>query len=109
SLLLNNYTGTPDMNAAVYSKIEYTLKFDPSYGDNTEYSLGSFENVKPADFMGTKKSFNVNNGPLNDAMDKLRDRPKFKVFSKYTLQSGAGTIEAMNGTLEFTFSLVAGV
>lgn len=107
TLNLSEYTGDPAAANALYSKIEYTLVFDPSYGDNTVYTIGSFENVKASDFINTDKSIDVTNAALNDAMDKLKDRPKFNIVSKYTLANGAGTITTMKGTFTINFKLTA--
>lgn len=107
TLNLSAYTGNPDAANALFSKIEYTLKFDPSYGDDTEYTIGAFENVRASDFINTDKSIGVNNAQLNSALDKIKDRPKFTVYSKYTLANGTGTLTTCKGLLTINFKLTA--
>ncbi len=109
SMILTNYSGTPVAANAVFSHISYTLKFDPSYGDNTTYTIGEFTNLSAASFMSEEKSFDVVNADLNSVLDKLADRPKFSVYSTYTLSSGNGTITSMQGTVTLRFKLKASV
>ncbi len=107
-LVLTNYTGTPDAATALYSNIHYVLKFDPSYGDNTPYTIGDFNNVRPTDLMGAGQTVTVDNPTLNSILDNLKSRPKFSIQSTYTLSGGAtGTITSMNGTATLTFQLTA--
>ncbi len=109
SMILTDYTGNPAASNALFSKISYTLRFDPIYGDDNVYTIGEFSNVYAADFLNTEKSIDVNNASLNDVLDKLADRPKFVVSSSYTLASGPGTISTMVGKVTMTFKLKAGV
>jgi hypothetical protein len=97
------YNGTPAAATAMYDKIEYKLKFDPSYGDANEYLLGSFSNVSVATLMAAPQEITVNNADLNTAVAKIKDRPKFCIYSTYNLNGGVGTITTMNSELKITF------
>jgi hypothetical protein len=99
------YTGTPEAATAKYDKIEYRLKFDPSYGDNTEYLLGSFSDVSVSTLMSAPQSINVTDAALNAAVAQIKSRPKFCVLSTYTLNGGTGTITTMTSELKLTFQL----
>jgi hypothetical protein len=102
---VTTYTGTPDAATASYDKIEYRLKFDPSYGDDTEYLLGSFTNVSVSTLMAAPQSINVTDAALNAAVAQIKSRPKFCVLSTYTLKGGTGTITTMTSDLKLTFQL----
>lgn len=106
---LDTYTGNPTKENALFSSIAYTLRFDSQYGDNTTYTIGSYTNVRAVDFIGTEKEITVTNTDLNNALDKLADRPKFTVYATYTLASGNGNIYTMTGECKLTFNLVAGL
>jgi len=97
------YTGTPTAATAVYDKIEYKLKFDPSYGDATEYELGSFINLSVATLMAGAQKITVNNANLNTAIAKIKERPKFCIYSTYNLNGTTGTITSMTSELKITF------
>ncbi len=99
------YTGTPEAAVAKYDKIEYRLKFDPSYGDDTEYLLGSFSNVNVSTLMSGPQTISVTDAALNAAVAQIKSRPKFCVLSTYTLNGGTGTITSMTSELKLTFQL----
>ena len=102
---VTSYTGTPASAAATYDKIEYKLKFDPSYGDNKEYLLGSFTNVSVATLMSGPQTISVTDAALNAAVAQIKTRPKFCVLSTYTLKGGSGEITSMTSELRLTFQL----
>lgn len=97
------YDGSPTSDKAVYDKIEYKLKFDPSYGDANEYVLGSFSNVRVDSLMASAQKITVNNTDLNTAISKIKDRPKFCIYSTYNLSGTTGTITKMTSELKVTF------
>ncbi len=105
SFQVTTYTGTPASAVAIYDKIEYRLKFDPAYGDNTEYLLGSFSNVSVATLMSGPQTINVTDAALNAAVAQIKSRPKFCVLSTYTLNGGTGEITSMTSELKLTFQL----
>lgn len=100
-----SYTGIPSSTDARYDVIEYRLKFDPSYGDHTEYLLGSFTNVSVAALMTSAQSIKVTDSALNVAVAQIKTHPKFCVISKYTLNGTTGTITSMTSEMKITFQL----
>ncbi len=102
---VTTYEGTPAATVAKYEKIEYKLKFDPSYGDNTEYLLGSFSDVSVALLMSGPQTINVTDAALNAAVNQIKSRPKFCVYATYTLNGTTGTITSMTSELKLTFQL----
>ncbi|MFN8358860.1 MAG: hypothetical protein U0264_03000 [Candidatus Kapaibacterium sp.] len=99
------YEGTPASSVAKYDNITYKLKFDPSYGDNTEYLLGSFSNVSVATLMSAPQSISVTDAALNAAVNQIKSRPKFCVYATYTLNGTTGTIKSMTSEMKLTFQL----
>jgi len=102
---VSTYTGTPASSVARYDKIEYRLKFDPAYGDNTEYLLGSFADVSVATLMSSPQKINVTDAALNAAVAQIKSRPKFCVIATYTLNGTTGKITSMTSELKLTFQL----
>jgi hypothetical protein len=73
---------------AIISNVRFVLRFDPSYGDNTEYEVGTFSNIKIKDLLS--QSYNVNVTPIiNTVIGEIPDRPKFCVYATYGALNGA--------------------
>ena len=105
-LTITEFAGTPDASSA---DIDFTasLVFDPSYGDNTIYPLGSITGKFPADF-ATPQPVAVSNAQLNTALSNLATRPKFTVtLSGVSRSNRVGTVTRLIGNAELTFTLKA--
>lgn len=100
---------------AIFSKVSFYLTFPAEYNDPKQYKLGEFTNVKLTDLMApgtTGKGYSIPvSSDVNEAINLLRQRPKFCTVSAYgTLQNGAtAKADLLTGTLKFTLAFKVNV
>jgi hypothetical protein len=102
------YAGDPPVESAVMTTIRYTLQFDASYGDPTEYELGTFTNQSVQELINGPKTLPVDNPALNSILNQLKNRPKFCIKQYYgNFTTGTGNILSFTGELTVKFALKA--
>jgi hypothetical protein len=103
-----SYAGDPPAATAVMTTIRYTLQFDASYGDPTEYELATITNQSVQQLLNGPVTIPVDNPALNSILSQLKNRPKFCVKQYYgTFTTGSGMIEIFMGELKVKFALKA--
>lgn len=105
---LTNPTFTSGTLASqVFSRVTFTLRFDPSYGDTRVYKLGEFTNVSLADLMSAPRSLALHSD-ANDAIAKMASQPKFCVTTDYgAFASGPAQADYIRAVVEMTLKFEA--
>lgn len=75
----------------VFENVEFWLQYDPMYGDNTVYPLGTYSDVKVTDYENTPRTMALDKGKVQEAVKYIKTRPKFRVYQRY------GKVKNFNG------------
>jgi len=67
----------------VFENVSFWLQYDPSYGDNTLYPLGTYTDVKAEDYFKTPRTVTVDKEKVNAAIKYIKTRPKFGIYQQY--------------------------
>ncbi len=72
-----------NLQNCVFENVEFWLQYDPIYGDNTVYPLGTYTDVKASDYYLTPRTLTLDKGKLQEAIKYVKTRPRFRVYQRY--------------------------
>lgn len=67
----------------VFENVEFWLQYDPRYGDDKAYPLGTYTDVKASDYYLTPRTLTLDKSKLQEAIKYIKTRPKFRIYQRY--------------------------